>query len=574
MSLSAFRGFTPIHPPCVFVSPIDRSIIYPSSRYVVVENSNGSQEFLLGPDSNITCMDVSPKGRIIAAGEEGIRSDVIVWKYSDRSKLFTFSEHDNGILCLGFSQDERMLATYGEEGRLIIWDMATGNIITHKAFKKAQTLKWGGRVPDVKNRPTKTFYLATSGPDGVALHVVDPQGGTIQSELLPMGKYNRYVSAFAFTAEHLICGTSSSDFLVFELHSKTLVNVFSAGRNGITDIYTAADGGILASTGDGKVFSVTESAAQEIYNCGHPIAGIFDDHILTADGYLYSSKKGEVWQSHTVPVMSIDCCGSVAVSAGTDQTIKVWDNKNLRCKLSFDSNLRSKPSCVSLSPHLLICGFDNGALGGFDFTTGEKLFDILHCHHSAVSACEIASTRRFFATGGKDAAVRIWDVRTRNMLTHLKNHTMEVTSLRFEPQATHLYSCSADMSVCLYDIAAEKLIDRLTGFDSHVTDIDITGDYLLAVTQDGHIEKFCVSQSNQSIGTVKSVETTCMSISPNGMKFAIGHVNGNVSLWDFDSMRKISDTPTFSHDVSDIRFFEDDRVMVSCSNGNLAILSV
>ncbi|OHT14288.1 hypothetical protein TRFO_15470 [Tritrichomonas foetus] len=573
MSLCAFRGFTPIHPPCLFINPIDRSIIYPSSRYVVVESPNGSQQFLREHDTNITAMDISPKGRMIAAGEEGIRSDVVVWRYSDRSLLFRFSEHDNGILCLAFSQDERLLATYGEEGRLVIWDMASGNIVTHRSIKKAVSMKWGGRVPDVKGGPTKTFYLATSGPDGVQLHIVDPQG-TIQSEFLPMGKYTRSITSFAFTPEYLICGTLSSDFLIFELHSKTLVKVFSGGRNGITDIYTAPDGGILAGTGDGKILAVTELSAQEIFDCGHPVAGVYDTHVLTKDGYLFSNQGGEIWQSHSVPVYSIDCCGNVAVSAGSDRTIKVWDNRNMNCTLSFDSNFRSKPTCVSLSTHLLVAGCENGALGGFDFTTGERLFEILHCHHTAVNAVEIAPTRRFFATGGADFAVRIWDVRTREMLTHFKNHTMGVTSVKFLPTATHLYSSSEDMSVCLFDIAAEKMIDRLTGFDSHVTDVDVTGDYMLAVTQDGHIEKFCVSESNKPLNNVKTNETTSMSISPDGSKFAIGHVNGNVSIWDFDSFRKISDTNVHSHEVSDVRFFANNRVMVSGINGSIGVLSV
>ena len=513
---------------------------------------------------------------MIAAGEEGARSDVIVWKYSDRSQLFRFSEHDNGVLCLSFSQDERLLATYGKEGRLIIWDMASGNIVTHRAFKRADAVKWGGRVPDVKGRPTKTFYLATSGPDGVALHVVDPQGGTITSEFLPMGKYNRAITSFSFTSEHLICGTSSSDFFVFELHCKTFVKVYSGGRNGITDIYTASDGGILASTGDGKIFAVNESGSQEVFSCDHPIAGIYDSHILTKDGYLISNRGSEIWQCHTDPISSIDCCGKYAVSAGADRTIKVWDNGDLHCTLSFDSGLKSKPICVSLSAHLLVSGFEKGTLGGFDFTTGEKLFDIQHCHHTSVTSVEIAPPRRFFATGGADSAVRIWDVKTRAMLTHFKNHTMEVTSLHFVPSSTHLYSSSADMSVCLFDITAEKIIDRITSFGSHVADIDTdsSGDYLVAVTQDGHVEKFCVSQSNQPLETAKTSEATCIAVAPKAQKFAVGHVNGSVSIWEFGSMRKATETKTFSEQVSDIRFFADDRVMASAADGGLALLSV
>ena len=573
MTLSLFRGFTPIHSPCVFVSPSDGSILYPSSHLVVVEAPRGGQSFLTGLSCDISCLDVSSRGRMAAAGECGLRSDVCVWRLSDFSLIFRLSEHDGGVSFVSFSHDERLLATRGEEGRLVVWDMASGNIVSHKSLPDGSIAKWGGRVPDVKGRPTKTFFLATAGRNGVILHVVDPLGA-INSESLPCGKYSRAVTTMQFTDQHLICGTSSSDFLVFELHSRTLVRVFNAGRNGVADMYAAPDGAILAGTGDGRVLAVSESGAQEIYNCGHPIAGIYDTHVLTRDGYLISNKMGLVWQCHSCPVRSIDCCGKVAVSAGADKTVKVWDNRNMECTLSFDSGFRSSPSCVSLSSHLLVVGDENGALRGFDFTNGENLFEISHCHHSAVTAAEIAPTRRFFATGGDDAAVRIWDVRTRSLFMHLKEHSMSITAVRFMPTASHIYTSSADMSVCLFDIDAEKMIQRLTQFASHVTDLDVTGDYLVAVTQDGHVEKFCISQTTQPIASVKSHETTSMAISPNGTKFAIGHVDGNVSIWDFESFRKLSETKVHSHEVSDIRFFQDNRVMASGIDGGIAVLSV
>jgi WD40 repeat protein len=583
LELSVFRGFTPIHPPCFFVSPVDKCYIYSYATFVVVESPSREQQFIRGPQENITCMDVSPKGRMIAAGECGVRSDVFVWRYSDKSLLFRFCEHDGGILCLAFSQDERMLATLGEEGRLVVWDMATGNIVTHRAWQPraprtpmgpSYTVEWGGPVPDIKNRPTQTFYLATANPAGIDLHVVDPAGGTIQSETLPSGKYQRTVTSFAFTPEHLIAATTSADMLIFELHSKTLVRVVATGSGGLSDMFTDhSDGSVVGGCGDGTIWSITASAARELRTVGHPIAGIAPQHCITRDGYLFST-KGVVWQSHSVPVTGVDGCGSVAVSAAADRTIKIWEHRTMKCTLTFDSAFESKPTCVSLGPALLVAGFENGALGGFDFTTGERLFDVLHCHHTAVSACRIAPTRRFIATGGCDTAVRIWDVRTRTMLTHLKNHNQRVTSLAFVPSARFLYSASADKSVCLFDIETEKMLNRFTQFQSHVTGIDVAGDLLITATQDGHIQKWSIAQGTLPLLSLKTNETTGMSASPDGNRFAVAHVDGSVSLWDVDSFSKIDGLRIHSHSVSDIRFIANDRIMTSGSDGGLAIIKM
>jgi WD40 repeat protein len=68
-----------------------------------------------------------------------VRSDLLVWRYADRSLLLRLFEHDGGILCLAFSQDRRLLATHGEDGRVTVWDMVTGNTATHIPMRPALT---------------------------------------------------------------------------------------------------------------------------------------------------------------------------------------------------------------------------------------------------------------------------------------------------------------------------------------------------------------------------------------------------------------------------------------------------
>ena len=576
MKTAAFRGFTPVHSPCFFVNPIDQAYIYPYSRFVVIESQNGQQTILMENDLPISCIDMSPKGRMIATGESGRNSDILVWRYDNKSVLFRLSEHDSGVLAVAFSGDERLLATYGAEGRLIIWDMASGNIVTHKVLPEVHAIKWGGRVPDIKGRPTPTFYLATSNNSSfIELHTIDPSNGSITTVSLPMGKYSRNITSFAFTERYLLCASTSSDVLVFELHSLTLQHVFPVGHGGISYMYSAPDGGIIAGCGDGGIYSLSETTATLLSNCKHPISTIYGPALLTEDGrMILANGLQEKWQAHTTPITSIDCCNSLSVSVSVDRTVKVWNSNSLKARISFDSGFRSSPTSVSLSTHLLTVGFENGALGGFDFETGEKLFDILHCHHSAVSAVEIAPTRRFFATGGADYCVRLWDVKTRDMLTHYKCHEGYVSSVRFLPSSTHFYSSSHDRSICLLDVAKESILEHITGFESEVRDIDIAGDLLITATQDGHLAKFCISQSSKPIINLKTKEINTVSVSPDGSKFAVGHIDGSVSLWDLNSFKKISETVLHSESVSDIRFYEPNKILSAGKDGGLAVIQV
>ena len=571
MSFKAFRGFTPISAPCLFVNPIDGSHIYPYSKSVIIEEQSGKQHFLHGHKHVITAIDMSPKGRMIATGEDSRDSDVIVWNYKTKEILYKLSEHDNGITALSFSRDERLLATTANDGRLIIWDMATGNMVLHKKISIATCVKWGGNVPDIKGRPTLTFYLATSGKSGVELHVVDPSG-SISTTRLPQGKYTRDIKAMCFTKTFLLCGTSSSDVLVFDLHSSTMVKVNHLAKGSLTSIYQDADGGIVASCLDGTIFAIDENGATELTNTKRPLCSIYNDVCISEDGCLLGSNGKIFWESNPKEVSSIDAYGNVAVSACVDETIKVWDNRNLKCNLSFKTNYHSVPRCVGLSSALLTIGFDNGAIGGYDFTNGEHLFKIEHGHHTAVNVIEIAPTRRFFASGGDDTTVRFWDVRSRNMMVKMNKHTAPVTSIRFVPQSTHLYSASEDMSICLFDIQQESIVERFTCFDSGVRDIDVHDDILLAATQDGHITKFAPSNGTTPIANVKTAEANALALSPDGRKFAVGHINGDVSIWSTETMQKMHVLPVHSLSTSDIRFFTNDLIMSSGADGGVAIL--
>ena len=573
MELFSFRGFSPISAPCLFINPIDQTIIYPYAKFIVLEK-NKEQFFFRGHKGNITSMDMSSKGRMIASGDSNIYSDVLVWNFVKRELLFTLSEHDKGITSIGFSKDERLLATTGNDNRLIIWDMATGNIVTHKNCKIVSCLKWGGRVPDIKNRPTTTFYLATFGLEGIILHIIDPSQGKITSNILPLGKYTRTITSFAFNETHLLCSTTSSDLLIFELHSQTLVKVIPTGKSGISYLYSDENDSIIASCLDGSIHNVNENSSQQISKINNPICSISNGYLLTKNGILQNNQNKILWESHSTEITSIDTNGNVGVSASIDKTIRVWDNRNLNSTFTFNCSQRSIPRTISLSTSLLTIGFDDGLISGFDFTNGERLFDINHSHHSSITALEIAPTRRFFASGGFDTAIKLWDVRTRDMLTLFQFHKAPISSLAFMSTSTHFYSSSLDNSVCFLDVSQEKLIERITTFESGVRDIDIFEDFLITITQDGHLSKYCISQSTKPLISNKINEGNTITISLDGNYIIVGHINGEISLFDFNTLQKISSMPVHSNSVIDMRTNKDGKIFSAGIDGGLSLIKI
>lgn len=65
---------------------------------------------------------------------------------------------------------------------------------------------------------------------------------------------------------------------------------------------------------------------------------------------------------------------------------------------------------------------------------------------------ENSTNQRFIVSGGASGDVRVWDIRKRDLVSHLKEHTMGVTDLVLFEDDIHLLSCSRDRSFLCWDL--------------------------------------------------------------------------------------------------------------------------
>jgi len=179
-------------------------------------------------------MSIANSGNLIASGQRGDNSDIILWNFESKRAVFRLSEHDFEVAILDFSHDDRLLLSTGNQldGKLFIWDTATGyivsklNLIPTVYTEAPRCLKWGGYQKDIKLRNTSKYQFAMSGAKRLNLWSVDPSNGQIQPELVNTGTFVRDYSCLAFskpTEEFLFAGTLSGDFCCFQVKNKLLV---------------------------------------------------------------------------------------------------------------------------------------------------------------------------------------------------------------------------------------------------------------------------------------------------------------------------------------------------------------
>ena len=103
-----------------------------------------------------------------------------------------------------------------------------------------------------------------------------------------------------------------------------------------------------------------------------------------------------------------------------------------------------------------------------------------------MSALCLSYNNRFILTAGIHGEIRLWELRSRELISHLKEHAQKVTSLVLFPDDTQCISASRDRSILRWDLRTEKRVfchqQRMGGLNS----IALTRDdkHILSVGQE------------------------------------------------------------------------------------------
>ena len=87
------------------------------------------------------------------------------------------------------------------------------------------------------------------------------------------------------------------------------------------------------------------------------------------------------------------------------------------------------PLCVIYRDEVLLSGWQDGKIRMFRSDTGSEIWCIDNAHKGGVFTLCLAKNLKFFCSGGGEGDVRVWEMRTRSMVSHLKEHTHRVTNV-------------------------------------------------------------------------------------------------------------------------------------------------
>ena len=164
-----------------------------------------------------------------------------------------------------------------------------------------------------------------------------------------------------------------------------------------------------------------------------------------------------------------------------------------------------------------------------------KLKRMMAGHLGWVKALAVEPGNTWFASGGGDRIIKIWDLASGTLRLSLTGHIHTVRGLVVSPRHPYLFSCAEDRMIKCWDLEQNKVIRQYHGHLSGVYTIDIhpTIDVIVTGGRDASVRVWdmrtrqCVHVLTGHSGSVSTVK--CQEGDPQVIS---GSLDKTVRLWD------------------------------------------
>jgi len=557
-----------------------------------------AQVMLQGHDTAVTCVDISSDGTMLLSGQQSnpmAPSSVILWDYQSRLARYKVPSHNGGVSECKFSPDGKFIATLGRtDGSLYIMDTESMKLLGQfqdlmcgESGREVHGVVWSSCPPaGTYNARNSVYTLCVAFNTGVRIvtwafdvkkmmYVLSTDLCHVPGSGGRMGGFQRtyLCSCVSLDGAYLLCGTTTGDLVVYSIATKTYRTCISVANNGVLTLHALGDDTYLLGGGDGRVCKIKgrdqdwRLVAEVALGVSVAATALSSDRlecaVMTAPGQLYRVLTADL--SHTIVAeFHSSCIHDIAPCSGATHYIattsadgfaRVWDLNTYGVVAKSPLIAATvAPTCLAytLDSGEIFVGYSDGRVCGYPPNLSKANWTMPQVHKEAV--LQIAPSMTYFATIGKnDSMVRIWTMRTRELVSQIQDSNSALCRILIDNTTPHIiHTLGLDGTLFSFDFTqlerrADANMTKPRKIASHtmkatqatcmVQRLDHEHEIVVG-TSDGRILFFDIDYVEPVFTIIDraKVPVLCLSICPGSSSrhFVVGAKDGTLTLYTFD----------------------------------------
>jgi WD40 repeat protein len=322
-----------------------------------------------------------------------------------------------------FSPDGGTLATIGNDQRVVLWDVRSGQ-------ERLSLLGDGSPITAIAFAPDGRTLAAIGGGDRITLW--DALSGQERFVLLA-NRFGAHATKIAFSPDSSALasiGDNDAQAIVWDTTTGTARLVLSDHSDAVNDVAFSPNGEVLATGGqDSRV--------------------ILWDAATGAERAVLPNPDGA-----TVKLVTFSPDGKGLASTGADGKIQVWDVATGSLQETLDSYADAVTQ-VAFSPDgsTLVSVDNDSKIDLWDVATGQTRLTLSNAPGVTVNDVAFSPDGHMLASAADDTQIALWDAATGKLRGVLSNGSDFAAAVAFSADGTSLASVAKNGQITLWDLA-------------------------------------------------------------------------------------------------------------------------